>query len=448
MPRSILEKSRETAVLGEYDVVVLGAGPAGIAAAAAAARSGCSTLMVERYGYLGGTLTAAGVSTFCGLHAMVHCEPKQVVRGLVEELQARIDRCDGLRPPHFSFANRIQAQAYDIAAFKCAADDLLLASGAKILFHAFAVGAVMRDERNLDAIFVESKSGRGAIVGRVFIDGSGDGDLAAWAGAPFEMEAQAGKMAYPSLTCRVAGVDAAAAGPAWDSVNKLMEEAERRGEWKFQRKSILLRPQKHDTEWRMNATNIKRPADGGPLDGTNVEQLTYGELEGRRQIQHVFEFIRKNAPGFGNSYLVDIAPQLGIRETRRIIGEYQLTVDDVLGCADFPDAIGVSGWPVEAHVSGNVVVKFPTSPRGFHQLPYRMLVPRKIDNLLVAGRCASMTHDGQSADRVSGPCFVMGQAAGTAASLALGAGVPCRKIDVAALQAQLKRDGVYFGEGA
>jgi hypothetical protein len=234
------------------------------------------------------------------------------------------------------------------------------------------------------------------------------------------------------------------AGPAWDTVNKLIEEDERAGQWRFPRKNILLRPQKHESEWRMNATNVKLP-DGGPVDGTDVEQLTYGELEGRRQIQHVFEFLRKHAPGFAQAYLVDIAPQIGIRETRRIVGEYQLTVDDVLGCADFPDAIGVSGWPVESHVTGNVIVKFPTQARGFHQLPYRMLIPQRIKNLLVAGRCASMTHDGQSADRVSGPCFVMGQAAGTAAHLAVSSGMPCTSVDIAALQSRLQAEGVYLG---
>ncbi len=447
MRRVIAERSRETPVWGEYDVVVLGGGPAGMTAAVAAARGGLKTLMVERYGYLGGTLTAAGVSTFCGLHAIVHGEARQVVRGVADDLLERVKRLDGLREPHLSLGGRVMAQAYDISAFKSAADDLLASAGVGLLFHALAVGAVMRSESEIDALLVETKSGRAAITGRVFIDCSGDADLAAWAGTPYEMRAEAGHMAYPSLTCRLSGVDAGRAGPAWESVNRLMAEAESRGEWRFQRKNILLRPQRHDSEWRMNATNIKRP-DGGPVDGTSVEQLTYGEVEGRRQIQYAYEFLRKHAPGFEQSYIVDIAPQIGIRETRRVIGEYQLTVEDVLGCARFPDAIGVSGWPVEAHVQGNVVVKFPADARGIHQLPYRMLVPQQTGNLLVAGRCASMTHDGQSADRVSGPCFVMGQAAGTVARLALSSGVSCRSIDVGAMQARLEAEGVYMGRDA
>jgi hypothetical protein len=160
-----------------------------------------------------------------------------------------------------------------------------------------------------------------------------------------------------------------------------------------------------------------------------------------------FAFIRDNTPGFGNSYIVDIAPQIGIRETRRIIGRYMLTEDDVRDCADFPDTIGVNGWPVEAHVAGTVEFRWPRgeNPRGFNQLPFRMLLPQKVRNLYVTGRCASMTHDAQSAARVTGPCFAMGEAAGTAAGMALDAGVDCADIDVPELQRRLENHGVYLG---
>jgi hypothetical protein len=151
-------------------------------------------------------------------------------------------------------------------------------------------------------------------------------------------------------------------------------------------------------------------------------------------------------PGFERAYIVEIAPQIGIRETRRVRGEYMLSEDDVLDCVDFPDAIGVNGWPVEAHVAGNVDFRFARKERGFNQLPYRMIVPQKVDNLFIAGRCASMTHGGQSAARVTGPCFVMGQAAGTASYLALKGNTIPRKVDVQALQERLERDGAYLGK--
>ena len=145
-------------------------------------------------------------------------------------------------------------------------------------------------------------------------------------------------------------------------------------------------------------------------------------------------------PGFEKSYIVDLPPQLGIRETRRVAGGYRLSGDDVLGCAAFDDSIGVNGWPMESHVAGDVIFKFPPIPesRGFNELPYRMLVPEGVDNLLMAGRCASMTHDGQSAARVSGACFAMGEAAGTAAALALGGNTIPRDIAAEKLQLQLR----------
>ena len=436
------EAARRTPVLGEFDVVVLGGGPAGIAAAAAAARSGGSTLLLERYGFLGGMGTAAGVTNFCGLHANVHGEIRQVVHGVADDLLARMTELGGLNEPHVIFNGKIAAQAYDNAAFKIAADDVVTASGARILFHALAVGVAMGPANEIQALLIETKSGRQAVRARMFIDCSGDADLAAHAGAPFE---KAPQLLYPTAMFRVNDVDAERAGEAWSAIPQLMAEAERKGR-RFPRKSPIVRPQKNPREWRVNVTQLAN-ADGTAVDGTDAEQLSRAELEGRRQVVDFFQFLRESVPGFGHSYILEIAPQVGIRETRRIVGDYQLTEDDVLGCASFDDTIGVNGWPVEAHVKGDVVFRFQDIPasRGFNHLPYRMIVARQVDNLFVAGRCASMTHMGQSAARVSGGCFVMGQAAGTAAALAIGSGLRPRDIDVGQLQGKLEADGAYLG---
>jgi hypothetical protein len=439
MMTDILEEARRTAVLGEYEVVVLGGGPAGIAAAAAAARAGRTTILVERYGFLGGAGTAAGLANFCGLHAKVHGEHRQVVHGIADEILAGLEKLNGLARPHLLFQGRIQAQAYDISAYKIAADELLLSCNVKLLFHAFAVGATD------DALIVETKSGRRAIRGKIFIDCSGDGDLAAWRGAPYEVGDGKGSMLYPSTMYRIGGVDPQKAGNAWELIPKLMEDAERAGR-RFPRKKPIVRPQPNPAEWRANLTQIRNP-DGSAVSGLDAEQLAFGEIEGRRQVRDTFEFIRGVTPGFERAYIADIAPQIGIRETRRVRGEYMLSEEDVLDCVDFADSIGVNGWPVEEHVAGNVEFRFQRGAKGFNQLPYRMIVPLQIENLLVAGRCASMTHGGQSAARVSGPCFVMGQAAGTAAHLALRAGVRPRLVDVKLLQETLEGGGAYLGHG-
>jgi len=279
----------------------------------------------------------------------------------------------------------------------------------------------------------------------VFIDGSGDGDLAAWAGAPYEKSSPT-SMLYPSLMFRINGVDAEQAGAAWERLPALMEDPEVAARYRFPRKRPVVRPQRNPLEWRANLTQISNP-DGSAVDGTDVEQLSWGELQGRRQVRDTFPFFREVVPGFGDSYVVDIAPAIGIRETRRIVGPYQLSEDDILDCADFADTIGVNGWPVEAHVAGDVEIRFPrgADARGFNQLPFRMIVPDLVDNMYVIGRCASMTHEGQSSARVSGPCFAMGQAAGTAADMALSADVACGSVDVPELQRRLEKDGAYLG---
>jgi hypothetical protein len=223
-----------------------------------------------------------------------------------------------------------------------------------------------------------------------------------------------------------------------------MQEAEAQG-MRFPRKGAIVRPQKHPSEWRVNITQLKNE-DGSAIDGTDARQISDGELQGRRQVMQTFEFL-KTVPGFEDAYIVDIAPQVGIRETRRVTCDYMLTENDVLDCADFDDTIGVNGWPIEEHVAGDVLFRFPDIPRarGYNQLPFRMLLPLRMRNLLVAGRCAGMTHGGQSAARVSGACFVMGEAAATAAVLALKSNDAPREVDVAVVQARLAEQGVWLG---
>src|ERR1700686_507251 len=329
-PRTISEPARQIPLYGEYEVAVLGGGPAGIAAAVAAARAGRRTLLIERYGFLGGMGTAAGVTNFCGLHANVHGEMHRVVQGIASELLDRMDRLGGLNAPHL-ILGKILAQAYDTPAYKIAADDLLLSHKVDILFHALGAGVVMHDERRINALFVETKAGRQAGHANIFIDCSGDGDLAAWAGAAFEVGDNAGSMLYPSMMFRLNGIDPEKAGDAWRTIPALMEAAQPAGTHHFPRKAAIVRPQRSPIEWRVNFTQLAR-ADGTAINGLEPDDLTRGEIDGRRQAVNPLNFLR-TVPGFEKSSIVDLPAQLGILETRRVVVIYMLSGDGMLGCA-------------------------------------------------------------------------------------------------------------------
>lgn len=436
------EPSRRTPVVARAEVVVLGGGPAGVAAAYASARSGRKTLLVERYGFLGGMGTIARVTSFCGIYGSRGGERIRVSGGFADAVLDRLAARDALAPPH-SILGKTWGIAYDSAVYKGVLDTLVLSEGVELLLHALAVGVVSEGKR-IRALLVETKSGRGAIPADVFVDASGDADLAAWAGAAWEQGSADGSWAYPTLMFRMGHVDdARALAEGKPRLRSLMAEAEAAGEAPFPRRSAYINPQPHAGEWRANVTQIGW--DGRALDGTDAFELSYGEVEGRRQIERFFDFLKRRVPGFENAYLLDVAPQLGIRETRRLRGRYQLTRDDVVGGRSFDDAIGVNAWPVEIHSRGDTSWTF-LEGRGYHDIPYAALLPDAgaPTNLLVAGRCASATHEAQASLRVTGPCFVMGEAAGVAASLAVAARSGVADVDIGELRASLRERGTVF----
>ena len=445
------EPARQLPVYGSFDVVVVGGGPAGIAASWSAARHGAKVLLIERYGFLGGMGTAGGVTNFAGLYGIRQGHMQQVVHGVVDEIFDRLSALDGLNDPQDGMQGRIRVRSYDMSAYKCVADQMLRDVGVEILFHAWAAQVHAEDGR-IQALFVETKSGRQTVLASSFIDCSGDADVAAFAGVPFEVGDGLGSGLYPTTMFRIAHVDSAQALAAvgeFQAINLLMKkvQAEKPGHYQFPREGAILRPQKNPSEWRANVTQIAQ-ANGMAMDATDARQLSQGELEGRQQVGEFFRFLKNEVPGFAKAQITEIAPQVGIRESRRIQGMYVLTGHDIVSCAAFEDAIGVNAWPMEMHAQGKIEWRFPEKPVGPHQrlynhLPWRMLVPQGVHNLLVAGRCASMTHEGQSAARVSGGCFVMGQAAGTAAAH-LSHGQRFSDTSVKALQQRLVTDGCYL----
>lgn len=415
------EPSRRTPLLTQCEVLVVGGGPAGLAAAVAAAQLGADTLLIERYGFLGGMGTAGGVTNFAGLYGRRQGQMEQLVRGVACELLDRIEALGGLNAPQDGMAGRIRVRSYDIAAYKCAADAWLTDQRVRMLFHALACGVHLEDGR-IAALLLQTRSGRVAIRARQVIDASGDADIAALSGAAFTLGDGQGQMLYPSTMFRIGEVQAERAQAAvgeFGAIESLMEAAAER--YAFPRRGAILRPQRNPSQWRANVTQL-RNASGAAVDATDALELSAAEIEGRRQIVEYMRFLRSEVPGFERAEIAEIAAQVGVRETRRVHCEHMLEGQEVIGGAHFHDSIGLNAWPIEAHVDAAVQWRHFLDPdNAFNQLPYRMLRPvhPAPSNLWVAGRCAGMTHEGQSAARASGACFVMGQAAGTAAALGM-----------------------------
>lgn len=429
-PDLIDEPARRTTVLSEVDVLVVGAGTSGCSAAVAAARRGLRVAIIDRYGFLGGTATAAMVGCLCGVYT---CSPKTltVIEGHLRELTDQLEaRRSGYKHKH-----RYQL---DHEVFKLVLDRWLADAGVRIHFQTQVVETIVEDGV-VRGVIVENKGGRGAIRAKVVIDSSGDADVIARAGGRFEKSPTA-ELQAPSLVFTMAGVDIARATATPEAeVSRLLRVATESGEFSFNRFSGGFSPVPPEGKVHMNITRITN------VDGTDPDDLDRAYLEGRRQVDEYARFAIRHLPGFGEAYIDQIAPQLGIRETRRVIGEYVLTVDDVLGARSFPDAICRGAWPVEIHPNdGTGTTRIHLEGDSYYQIPYRCLVPVDLDGILVTGRCISTTHEAHGSTRVMGPGIATGQAAGTAAALAVCAGSRPRTVDVAMLQAELERSGALL----
>lgn len=432
---TIPEPPRHTPVVAEADVLVVGGGPAGFVAATAAGRLGARVTLVERYGCLGGLASDGLVLAMIGLAAK--CGPgdrqERVVGGLTWETLERL-RCMGGLAEEGPLDIHVDSEL-----LKVAADALCLEAGVALRFHCWAVGAIVQDGA-VRGVITESKEGRAAILCKVCVDATGDGDISALAGVPYEFNTK-----RIGLNLKLGGVDRARfvafqkEQPAvWAALRSELHAR------KLAALSPNITPYSADgVYWSSLLGLVRRDSDVQPstwgdnhtaFDGTlsalSVADLSYAETELRRRAVQSIAFHRQRVPGFEGVQLLHLASQLGVRESRRIMGEHVVTKDEALGDATYPDTIGMAGLGFASNVR--------------YRIPYRSLVARGVEALLVAGRCISTDHWTQEAIRLIPACMVTGQAAGTAAALVVRAGIQPRALDADSLRRQLADDGVIL----
>jgi len=408
--KTIDEAERKTPVTEEVDVIVAGGGPAGVAAAVSAARNGAKTILVERYGHLGGLATGGLVICLVetGRYGFGMC--REVIERLLEHKAGRINEPTDKPGIWIEGASLSGAEtcSFDPEILKYIFSEMVSESGVNLLLHSLIVGSVI-DNGKVQGLIIEGKSGRQAVLGKVVVDATGDGDVAALSGAPFNIDRHPWGI---NLEFRIGNVN----------VEKALKWREDNPEL-YDKLMKKLEAEIGKVGW--GRTIYENVAWGhGPhfydVDGLNVKDLTRVEVESRRQIVAAVKFFKKHIPGFEEAFIIDIAPQIGVRETRRIIGEYILTKEDEITGRDFDDNIA----------------------RGIFGIPYRCLIPKKVEGLLVAGRCISTTHEAHGAIRNIPPCMITGQAAGTAAALSVKEKVSPRELDINLLKETLRKQGV------
>ena len=409
------------------EVLVAGGGPGGFSAAISAARNGADTLLVEQYGFLGGMATMGLVNPFMTYWA----GDEQIIEGVLRELTERLAALGAY--------GKGSRTAFDPEAYKYVCDQMAQEAGVRLLFHTMLTDAATSGGE-ITSVEIANKSGKSRIEADVYIDGTGDADLAFLAGAKCEKGRDTDGLMQPmTLNFRVCHVDQDRIAPR-EEFNRLYDSAKADGRLDCPRENVLMFPTTRKGEVHFNQTRVNY------ADGTSAEDLTRAEIEARRQMWQFLAFLHRDVPGFENAEVLVSGPQIGVRESRRVMGDYVLTEEDVLRARKFDDCIARGSYSIDIHSptgAGTVIKRL--KPGESYDIPYRCLTPLGLDNLLIAGRPISATHEAHSSLRIMPICLAIGQAAGTAAALSIKQQVAPRALDIPLLKSTLRSQGANLG---
>jgi hypothetical protein len=454
---------RKATLAATTDVLVIGGGPAGIGAAIGAAKAGSDVVIVEKFGFLGGNATAALVMPLMSFHTQKyaidntgmtgkflptdHGPGDPVIAGALQELLERLVKSGGAIAPSLDTGYVVP---FDPEIFKIVALQLMDAYHIKMLFHSFASG--IYDENGAKGVVLETKSGPLVILANNIVDCTGDADIAVSAGAKYMIGRDGDHLVQPmTLMFRMVEFQKTAFEAyvkkhpqEWKGVHglwDLIKHATEKGELDLPREDILFFGTPHPNELSVNSTRITK------VLGTDVWDLSYAEWEGRRQVNQIAAFFKKYVPGFEDSYIAQTGVTVGIRETRRIVGEYTLTAEDVMEVRKFDDVIARCSYPLDVHNptgKGTLLKRLPLGEA--YDIPLRCLIPKDVDHILVAGRSISGDHIAHSSYRVMPVAMATGQAAGVLAAMAGKKNVSPSRIDSEDVQRELVRQGANLGK--
>ena len=409
-----------------YDLIVAGGGLSGVAAAVSAAREGLKALLIEKGGCLGGAMSHALVYPFMK-HAMFTPEGKLrlLSAGIFAEMCNRHKDMGGTA-----------GGAWQNEIFKIMLDDMVREAGVEVLFHSHVFGATV-EGRRLTAVQTLGKSGVTAHSADFFIDATGDGDLMALAGCDYRLGRESDGLCQPMTTCfRMGGVDLQKFHEEKPALLEQYKALQASGEIRNTRENILTFTGLGKDVLHLNTTRvIKR----NPIDDAD---LSAAEMEARRQVLEMYNFLRAHSEACRDAFIVSVASEIGVRESRKLKGVHVLTGEELRACVDFPDSIALGNYEIDIHnPEGSGTYLYYFKPEEYFRIPYRSLLPKETDNLLVAGRCLSADHEAHSAVRIMPICATLGEAAGVAAAVVKQSGANAHTVDVSLIQAKLAEKG-------